>query len=182
MSSGDRIIFLDIDGVLADCTHRLCHLEDKDYDEFYRRVLLDPPYQNNGRDFIKNIETFYGGRVVYLTGRPERTRDDTKEWLAKNYNDSARTLLTRKNRDWRRADLVKPELASKYVEENGIKSCVIIDDQYDNVEGVIDTLDILHPEVEAIGVCFIQPRRANEPEHLSDGDAGETEEEVLPRP
>ena len=41
------LVFMDIDGVIADCDHRLKYLENKDYDKFYSEEMMkkDQPIQ-----------------------------------------------------------------------------------------------------------------------------------------
>ena len=71
-----RVLFLDIDGVLADCTHRLKYIKGKkkDYDKFYGEVSKDTPLQEY--DFITNLSEAYNGNVVFLTGRRQSCSRD----------------------------------------------------------------------------------------------------------
>lgn len=90
---------LDIDGVLADVRHRLRHVEarPKDWDAFFAAApedLLLP----EGLAVARRLATDH--RLVYLTGRPERCRNDTAAWLAHHQLPEG-DLLMRPDRDRR---------------------------------------------------------------------------------
>jgi hypothetical protein len=72
----------DIDGVLADVRHRLHHVatRPKDWAAFFGAAVLDPPLAE-GLGAVATAASS-GHVVIYLTGRPERCRSDTLEWLA----------------------------------------------------------------------------------------------------
>lgn len=72
----------DIDGVLADVRHRLHHVavRPKDWAAFFAAAPADPPLAAGLAAVAAAHEA--GHRIVYLTGRPERCRDDTLAWLA----------------------------------------------------------------------------------------------------
>jgi hypothetical protein len=71
---------VDVDGVLADVRHRLHHVEGrpKDWDAFFAAAPGDAVLEA-GRD--RSRELAEQSDLVYLTGRPERCRDDTLTWL-----------------------------------------------------------------------------------------------------
>ncbi|MGY0020288.1 phosphatase domain-containing protein [Streptomyces sp. YJ-C3] len=71
----------DLDGTLADTAHRQRFLEGRprDWDAFFAAAPDDPPLAEGIALARKSAEEC---RVVYLTGRPERCRADTEEWLA----------------------------------------------------------------------------------------------------
>jgi phosphoglycolate phosphatase-like HAD superfamily hydrolase len=75
------VAVFDIDGVLADVRHRLHHVaaRPKDWDAFFGAAPLDPPLAE-GVGAVAAASR--GGHVVmYLTGRPERCRRATLDWL-----------------------------------------------------------------------------------------------------
>lgn len=82
-------IICDIDGTVADNSHREGFIQNgnKDWDKFYDPVLIaqDKPIEKAVRT-IKHIlaktPNYYD--FMYLTGRPERTREATREWLLNN--------------------------------------------------------------------------------------------------
>ena len=93
-----KYIVFDIDGVLADCSHRLKYIqgENKDYDKFYsnEEIMKDKPIEANRKilDMLYNLhymEDFYRpteihGKVIFLTGRNEICKEATCIWLLKN--------------------------------------------------------------------------------------------------
>jgi HAD superfamily, subfamily IIIB (Acid phosphatase) len=72
----------DIDGVLADVRHRLHHVatRPKDWDAFFGAAPLDPPLAE-GLGAVATAARA-GHVVIYVTGRPERCRAATAQWLA----------------------------------------------------------------------------------------------------
>lgn len=79
----NTIIICDIDGVLADCSHRLHYLEEKDYGEFYGDKVLDDELIRSGakllyhlwnRHFVGDNLTEVSNPIIILTGRPNRAR------------------------------------------------------------------------------------------------------------
>lgn len=72
----------DLDGTLADSGHRQHFLEGakRDWDGFFAAAPADPPLERGVALCLAAAEEC---EVVYLTGRPERCRADTREWLAR---------------------------------------------------------------------------------------------------
>jgi hypothetical protein len=103
---GDRpVAVIDIDGVVADVRHRL-HLVEarpKRWAEFFAAASEDPPLEV-GVSLVHQLAEDHD--VVWLTGRPERTRAETAAWLAAN-SLPAGTLLMRGDRDFRPARVTK---------------------------------------------------------------------------
>lgn len=75
----------DIDGTIADAEHRMIFLDKaanggrKNYPEFYRRIPQDTPIPGMVGVLIALLKQ--GKPVVFMTGRPEKTRADTVAWL-----------------------------------------------------------------------------------------------------
>lgn len=74
-------VVLDLDGVLADTRHRTSHLRSrpKNWDAFFAEATRDPVHPEGLALAREAVE--HGSVVVYLSGRPERTRADTLAWL-----------------------------------------------------------------------------------------------------
>ncbi|MFJ8980306.1 hypothetical protein [Streptomyces sp. NPDC102282] len=70
----------DLDGTLADSGHRQHFLEGRrrDWARFFSAAPHDPPLEEGIRLVLSSAEEC---EVVYLTGRPERCRRDTLDWL-----------------------------------------------------------------------------------------------------
>lgn len=107
------LYIFDIDGVLADCTHRLHHLEttDKDrWDRFYAECDKDVPMP----DVIKTLAVLWstGADIKFITGRRESVRDVTAKWLGEHTVYSSTeldegTLLMRSDGDWSSGGMFK---------------------------------------------------------------------------
>lgn len=114
----------DIDGVLADVTHRLHFLEHrpKDWDGFFAAAPADPPLAEG---VVLAQEAAGDCEVVYVTGRPEQCRRDTVEWLRRHGLPEGR-LEMRRGRDRRPARLAKPELLERIARDRVV--AVVVDD------------------------------------------------------
>jgi hypothetical protein len=96
---------IDLDGVVADTRHRLHHLETrpKNWDAFFDEARNDAVL----REGFEVARTLAGqAEIVYLTGRPERCRADTEQWLGEHDLPPGRVLMRRAG-DRRPAALVK---------------------------------------------------------------------------
>ncbi|MFI6685229.1 hypothetical protein [Streptomyces sp. NPDC050485] len=98
----------DLDGTLADSAHRQHFLERKprDWDAFFDAAPTDPPLAEGVRLCLKAAQEC---EVVYLTGRPERCREDTVAWLAGQGLPAGRIHM-RRNDDRRPARTTKLEV------------------------------------------------------------------------
>jgi hypothetical protein len=123
------VAVIDIDGVVADVRHRLHLIEGgpRRWDEFFRRASDDPPLPA-GVDLVRELAADHD--VVWLTGRPERIRDDTVRWLEEHGLPHGR-LLMRPERDFRPARLTKREELRRL--RRGREVAVVIDDDPDVV-------------------------------------------------
>ncbi|WP_395574691.1 hypothetical protein [Streptomyces sp. BK79] len=75
------VAVFDLDNTLADTAHRQRFLErrPRDWDAFFAAAPHDPPLEE-GIALARESAEECG--IVYLTGRPERCRRDTLDWLA----------------------------------------------------------------------------------------------------
>lgn len=129
------IYFFDIDGVLADCTHRLHFLEEKDYDGFYSpdEMLNDKPIRK-GIELYEDICSSPYSEVYLLTGRPEKTQETTKLWLERHGLIPA-PMIMRRNHDWRPANVIKMEMLKKFLNEQQYTvPTILIDDDPNNIK------------------------------------------------
>lgn len=115
---------VDLDGVLADVRHRLHHLrsQPKDWDAFFASAK-DDPLLDQGRDTVTRLAEVF--EVVYLSGRPERCRDDTLAWLRRHGLPDGRVFL-RQQGDRRPARLVKVEVLDRLASDRRV--AVLVDD------------------------------------------------------
>lgn len=106
------IILCDIDGVIADCTHRLHYItgKERDYDAFYDACDQDRRIDDMF-DFIRKADDDLAFKVFFITGRPERIREKTARWIKVNgyYSADSSQIIMRKDDDHRKAHIIKEE-------------------------------------------------------------------------
>jgi hypothetical protein len=103
---GERpVAVIDVDGVVADVRHRLRYLRQRpgDWDAFFAAATADPPLPA-GVDLVLGLVAEHD--VVWLTGRPERSRADTERWL-RSQGLPVETLRMRPDDDRRSAKVFK---------------------------------------------------------------------------
>ncbi|MGI5379878.1 LNS2 domain-containing protein [Streptomyces sp. CA-251387] len=123
-SSRLPLAVFDLDNTLADTAHRQHFLERKprDWDAFFAAAPQDPPLAEGialVRESAKECE------VRYLTGRPERCRRDTLDWLAAHGLPEGRVYM-RRNDDRRPARRTKLEILRRLAQSREIR--VLVDD------------------------------------------------------
>lgn len=101
----------DLDGTLADSSHRQHHLErsPRDWNAFFAAAPQDPPLAEGVRLALESAREC---EVVYLTGRPERCRRDTEAWLTAQGLPEGRVWM-RRNDDRRPARRTKLEVLKR---------------------------------------------------------------------
>lgn len=125
-------IIFDIDGVLADCSHRLPFIKNgqKDWNAFYspEEMMKDEPIEA-GIDLFRSLDARDDMALWLVTGRPERTRDATAKWL-KKYDINCVSyipLLMRDDGDHRPAHMIKREhvelTKAKLAIDDDLKNC-----------------------------------------------------------
>ncbi|MEU8752686.1 LNS2 domain-containing protein [Streptomyces chartreusis] len=123
-SNKPPLAVFDLDNTLADTAHRQRFLERKprDWDAFFAAAPQDPPIEEGvamARASGAECE------VVYLTGRPERCRRDTLDWLAAHGLPEGRVYM-RRNDDRRPARRTKLEILNRLSRTRDIR--VLVDD------------------------------------------------------
>jgi hypothetical protein len=157
-------IYCDIDGVLADIGHRMHYLDEKNYDGFYGCEMADDEPIEGGITFldmlVKGICTTQLGwdssdlDLVFVTGRPERSRTLTGMWLTehlKTEHPIKYRILMRKDGDYRKSPEVKAELIRNDMNAE-YATVYFIDDDPSNCEKVEPV--IRGWLCEAIILCF----------------------------
>ena len=123
---------VDIDGVLADVRHRLRHVQSrpKNWDAFFAEASGDEVLAEG---LERSRELADAHALVYLTGRPERCRDDTLAWLTRHGFPSGE-LVMRPDTDRRPARFFKLSEIRRLSRKQEV-SVVVDDDQ-----AVVDVL------------------------------------------
>lgn len=144
-SAAGGILFVDIDGTVADIEHRRKYVQggSHNWGAFNARMHLDSPKP----DIIAHVQKLYaaGWTVVMCTGRGDDNKVVTVNWLADNnvpyhhifmrrqyiLDDAGEVVLSRKGKkqpDSRRDDIIKEEILDKAI-ENGLEPTLILDDR-----------------------------------------------------
>lgn len=122
-----RAIICDLDGTLTDTSHRLHHVQGpkKDWDAFFDGIPDDPIVGP-----VADIVDMYaadGAAILLCSGRPEKCREKTQEWL--NKNDVEYTQLYMRPDDDRRPDhIVKAQILDGILAD-GYEPIFVLDDR-----------------------------------------------------
>lgn len=113
-----KAVIFDLDGTLADGTHRLhllptvdLHLTDS-WNEFNRASKDDSPIHSTIE--VCNIMVQAGLRVIILTGRSDIVRAETEAWLERNFVMYSE-LVMRPHSDNRKDIIIKEEFLRNQV-------------------------------------------------------------------
>ena len=152
-----NLIISDIDGIVADCQHRMFWKEAKIYDSFYseENVLKDEPI-DSGISFLNSLTNGDDNTLVFCTGRNEMCDNATRKWLRTHLGIGViqyDALYMRKEDDHRPSNQVKPELVEdilrSYKARNfDFRNVYYIDDDPENVKAVCDKF------AEIIGIVY----------------------------
>lgn len=122
---GTRCYLFDLDGTLADCSHRLHHIKGarKNWRAFFAACSRDGPIPHMvelARHLMK-VET-----VVFVSGRSDEVREQTLEWL-KGHGLKG-PLYMRRAGDRRSDFIVKAELLDRVIRD-GFEPIMAFDDR-----------------------------------------------------
>lgn len=108
----DRDIICDIDGTIADISHRLHFIEgeNKDWDAFFKACPDDKPHQDV-IDLLWATFTF-SRNLHYFSGRSDMVRRETENWLGDNRVPLG-ALHMRKSGDHRPDHEIKAEMIAE---------------------------------------------------------------------
>ena len=123
-------IVCDLDGTLCDISHRTHWVQvpsgvRKNWDAFFSEVPNDTP-NRPVLDLLQIVSEY--SHIIFCSGRPERCRAETVEWLEKYwFVEGAYKLYMRQDGDFRRDDIVKQEILDKYIDKERVK--FVLDDR-----------------------------------------------------
>ena len=105
----EEIVIFDIDGTLADISQRIHHIrkKPKNWNAFNEGMAKDKAVRSMVR--LCNLLYESGTRIILCSGRNEKNRPETIEWLKRegvNYHE----LLLRKDTDMRQDAVIKREM------------------------------------------------------------------------
>jgi hypothetical protein len=122
------LICFDIDGTLADLSHRVHFWREspKNWNMFKSEMVNDALI----KPIVAIARTMHQGGhdVILCSGRSEDTRDMTEEWLAK-HGITFDKMYMRAEKDYRSDDIVKDLLLAQIVIDWGQKPDIVFDDR-----------------------------------------------------
>lgn len=130
-------IICDLDGTLANCEHRVHHVQNKpkNWDAFYAGVK-DDDYNYPVLSLLEKFLHYEGWeyKIIFCSGRPERCRGDTDWWLREvcHFGSKDYTLLMRKDGDFRQDYIVKQEILDQHIDKGRV--LFVLDDRQQVVD------------------------------------------------
>lgn len=151
-----KLVYLDIDGVIADERHRAPHAlsSPSRYDLYFApEAVASDGVWLNGRLLYKWLTEQPDTTVAYLTGRQERLRTTTQAWLDANGFEGELVM---------KPNFVSGQLAqfkAEIMERDSLYWDLVT--VYDDDRRVIDAVDALNdPSIKAVHCTWhIKPRR-----------------------
>ena len=122
----------DIDGTLADCTHRLHYIQQqpKDWKSFFAAVGDDAPIRHM-LQLVNDLDDQEYCVNVFVSGRSDECRGATIIWLYKHLQNGKYSnvhLYMRKQGDHRPDDIVKIELLAQ-IRADGFEPIMAFEDR-----------------------------------------------------
>lgn len=136
-----RVAVIDIDMTIADCSHRLKHIEgeEKDWDVFYKLAHYDTPMKDH-ITFIKRYLKKNKLKPVFVTGRNSDIRDDTEDFLNKyGFKNYYVKLEMRHRTDREPAYIVKQDHLKNILKQYAVEA--VFDDDEECLKMYQDELD-----------------------------------------
>lgn len=125
-----RCYVFDVDGTLADYSHRLHHIngidKEKDWDAFFEDCVADPPIDHMC-DLAWALRHKANAEVVCVSGRSDQVREQTEHWLLVELSFVPK-LYMRKAGDHRPDWIVKRELLAELCAD-GYEPIMVFDDR-----------------------------------------------------
>ncbi len=122
------IVLVDMDGTLADVRHRLHHIRQtgrkKDWKRFFAEMDADTPITDVVK-WVRGLSPEH--RIMIVTGRPEKFRPNTIDWL-KRFDITWNDIFMRRNGDHRPDYVVKKEILESLGEARE-RIVLVIDDR-----------------------------------------------------
>ena len=117
-----KAYIFDIDGTLADCSHRLHHItgDTTNWDAFYAACFGDAVIKNVAEVF-KALGDYEDNVLILLTGRSNRVYEETSDWIwvhfeLSSYNGDVE-LFMRPDGDHRPDYVIKREIYEREIKE-----------------------------------------------------------------
>ena len=128
------LVIFDIDGTIANIEHRLGYVRTKPKN--WRAFDAGIPNDTVNTPVAEMFHTLAnaGHTIILASGRNERSRAATEEWLRANNLSSYQRLYMRKADDYRGDDIIKREILDEIIRDFGKKPDMVFDDRKRVVE------------------------------------------------
>ena len=124
------LVVFDIDGTLANIEHRLDYVrsQPKNWEAFDAGIPNDEVNEPVAQMFwVLKLQPKH--TIIFASGRNERSRQATENWLRKNALNGYQKLYMRKTDDRRCDDIVKQEILDQIVADYGRKPDMVFEDR-----------------------------------------------------
>lgn len=126
----DEVVICDIDGTIADTTHRQHFVdvkegEKKDWKGFFGAMNEDIVREDTKKALMGHMAK--GKTVIFLSARPEKYQEITSRWLAKNFLTFAYTVIMRKDSDKRPDTEVKKDMFEQHFPDKEVVHAIYDD-------------------------------------------------------
>lgn len=108
------MVICDLDGTVCNAEHRIHYAQRGEWDQFHALLSADRAYT----DVVRILTGWHRAeiQIVFMTGRPERYRPETIDWLMLNalFRPQDYTLLMRPNDDYQSDFVLKAGMVLNY--------------------------------------------------------------------
>jgi hypothetical protein len=113
-----KIVVCDIDGTVADLSHRLQYAKgpEKNWDTFFSLLDGDTPRRDIYAQ-VRELADREGADLVFVTARPEKYREATRNWLIKHDHGKFVHIIMRRDNDKRVDTEVKEDIYNQYLKQ-----------------------------------------------------------------
>jgi FMN phosphatase YigB (HAD superfamily) len=125
-----RVVVVDLDGTLCNAKHREHLAQSGLWDDFHALLVEDEP-NSDVKEFCEIYGFKWDVQIVFCTGRNDRWRNETLNWLSKHriYADD---LLMRPDGNYDSDTVIKPKMLCQWLADNCLKESdvmVILEDR-----------------------------------------------------
>ena len=124
------VIIVDLDGTLSNNDHRVHLAQEKKWEEFHEGISFDLPV-----DPVATMISEFSGigyEIIAVTGRPEKYRSATEQWLA-DFDINIDEVLMRPHDNWESDHELKIKIAAEYFGEHAKDIVLLVIDDRDRV-------------------------------------------------
>jgi hypothetical protein len=137
-----KLALFDIDGVLANDTHRVDYALNRDWFKYFdKNLMANDGVWEQGRELVEDKRA-EGWTIAYLTGRRDDRREVTEDWLMENDFPWGRVIM----REWGYYNLRLAELKGKVMEK------LVFSDRFEDVVLYDDDPEVIRVVQELVGV------------------------------